>query len=142
MTVEELTEFQYRLVVSKDSPLAEKYTVDPTELSEYIEITHADSSIPSLPFSDTKKNEHNRQNDHRIYVFERASQFDLLSENPQTFMWVSPVPEKLLKGYGLVEIKCNEAQTLYKDVRIYKKEYRLSPLDKMFIAEVNKTKPN
>lgn len=142
LAVEDLTEFQYKLVVSKDSPLAEKDIVDPSELSEFIEITHADSSIPSLPFLDTKKSDYNKENTHQIYVFERASQFDLLSENNQTFMWVSPVPAKLLKGYGLVEKKCNENQTLYKDVLIYKKEYRLSPLDKMFIEEVNKTKPN
>ena len=27
-----------------------------------------------------------------VYVFERGSQFELLAQNPDAFMWVSPVP--------------------------------------------------
>ncbi len=141
LNVEDITEFHYRLVMHKDSPLANKETVKTSELSSYIEITHADSSIPSLPITDAKKNEVISENERRIFVFERASQLDLLSENKQTFVWVSPVPEKILKCYGLVEKKCDDNKTLYKDVLIYKKDYKLSKLDKLFIEELHKTKP-
>ncbi len=141
LIVEDITEYSYKLVVNKESPLANKETVMLSELSSFIEITHADSSIPSLPFANTKKNGLNASDDRRIFVFERASQFDLLSENNQTFMWVSPVPEKLLKCYGLVQKKCDESKTVYKDVLIYKKDYKLSKLDMLFIEELQKTKP-
>lgn len=141
LNVEDITEFSYKLVVSNDSPLADKETVKLSELSSYIEITHADSSVPSLPIVDTKKNELQNGDERRIFVFERASQFDLLSENNQTFMWVSPVPKKLLKCYGLVEKKCDESKTVYKDVLIYKKDYTMSKLDRLFVEEIHKTKP-
>ena len=76
----------------------------------------------------------------RIYIFERASQFDLLEKNPETFMWVSPVPDDLLKRYGLVQKSCADNKRRYKDVLIYKKEYCLSALDKKFITELCNTK--
>ncbi len=56
----------------------------------------------------------------RIFIFERASQFDLLTENPDTFMWVSPAPQKFLDRYNLVQRKCVENRRIYKDVMIYK----------------------
>ena len=141
LCVENITEFSYKLVVNKQSPLADKEKVDLSELSDYIEIIHADSSIPSLPISDAKKHEVNTEDNRRIYVFERASQFDLLSENDRTFMWVSPVPDRLLNCYGLVQKKCDDSKILYKDVLIYKKDYKLSKLDKLFIEALHKTKP-
>ena len=78
--------------------------------------------------------------DRRIFVFERASQFELLSENPETFMWVSPVPDTLLERYGLVQKKCMDNQKIYKDVLIYKKDYRLTELDNLFITELCKAR--
>ena len=77
----------------------------------------------------------------RIYVYERASQFDLISGNDMSFMWVSPVPQKNLDRYGLVEKKCDDVSIMYKDVLIYKNDYVLSDLDKAFIGELHKTKP-
>ena len=74
--------------------------------------------------------------DRRIFIYERASQFDLLSENPQTFMWVSPVPQKLLDRYGLVQRKCAENHKVYRDVLIYRNGYKLTMLDNAFITEL------
>ena len=72
--------------------------------------------------------------DRRIFIFERASQFDLLSENPETFMWVSPAPERILDKYGLVQRPCVDNKKVYKDVLIYKDGYKMSRLDREFIT--------
>ena len=69
-------------------------------------------------------------------MFERGSQFDLLEKLSNTFMWVSPVPDSILKKYGLVQRKCPISTKIYKDVLIYKKDYKFSALDKIFIDEV------
>lgn len=141
LITEDITEFRYRLVVNKTSPLAYKDTFSLSELSGYTEITHADSSVPSLPVSDMKKNELVADNERRIFVYERASQFDLLTENNKTYMWVSPVPQKTLDRYGLVQKKSDNSRILYKDVLVYKSDYKLTDLDKLFIEELKKTKP-
>lgn len=109
-------------------------------MKDYIEIAHADPYVPSLPLSQVRKEELPDNIGRRIFVFERASQFELLSENPETFMWVSPIPQKLLDRYDLVQIPCEENKKIYKDILIYKRDYKLTVLDKAFIDELCKSK--
>ncbi len=135
-----ITEFTYSIIMSKENPLAQKKTITFQDLTAYIEIAHADPYVPSMPLSKVVKEELPDNIDRRIFIFERASQFDLLSLNPKTFMWVSPVPNRLLERYNLVERKCPENKKVYKDILIYKNDYKLSALDRQFIAELTEAK--
>ena len=135
-----VTEFSYSLIMSAENPLAKKEEITFDDLTDYIEIAHADPFVPSMPLSKVIKEELPDNIDRRIYIFERASQFDLLSTNTQTFMWVSPVPESLLKRYNLVQKKCVENKKIYKDVLIRKKGYKLSEIDRRFIAQLSDSK--
>ncbi len=135
-----ITEFSYSLIMSKENPLATKENITFDDLKGYIEIAHADPYVPSMPISKVVKEELPDNIDRRIFIFERASQFDLLESNPETFMWVSPVPQNLLDKYGLVQRKCAQNEKVYKDVLIYRKGYSLSDLDRRFIKELNEAK--
>lgn len=140
LSAELVTEFTYSLIMSRENPLSVKEDVTFKDLTDYIEIAHADPYVPSVPLSRVVKEELPDNIDRRIFIFERASQFDLLSSNPETFMWISPAPEKLVNRYNLVQKKCKENKKVYKDVLIYKKDYKLTELDKKFINELNKAK--
>ena len=135
-----VTEFTYSLIMSADNPLAKKEVITFDDLTDYIEIAHADPYVPSMPLSKVVKEELPDNIDRRIFIFERASQFDLLSLNPETFMWVSPAPQSLLERYNLVLKKCAENKKVYKDVLIYKNGYKLSKLDRQFITELCESK--
>ena len=140
LVAETITEFSYVLAMSANNPLAQKERIRPSDLSEYIEIAHADPYVPSLPVIDVKKAEMSEFVDKRIYVFERASQYMLLERVPNTFMWISPIPDEMLDQHNLIEKECSFSNKKYKDVLIYRKDYKLSDLDKMFIANVLKAK--
>jgi len=131
---EMVSEFTYCLIMSTQSRLAQKQAPTFADLADQIEIAHADPYVPSLSLSRVVKEELPDNIERRIFVFERASQFELLSRNPETFMWVSPVPDTLLKRYDLTQRRCAENQKVYKDLLIYKKGYRLSELDRQFIT--------
>ena len=135
-----VTEFTYSLIMSADNPLAEKSEITFDDLADYIEIAHADPYVPSMPLSKVVKEELPDNIERRIFIFERASQFDLLSMNSETFMWVSPAPKSLLKRYNLVQRKCKDNKKVYKDVLIYKNGYKLSKLDRQFITELCESK--
>lgn len=137
---EVITTFSYVLLMSKNSKLAKKQDISFSDLHDYIEIAHADPFVPSLTAAKVKKDELPDDIKKRIFVFERASQFELLTQNPDTFMWVSPIPETLLNRYGLVQKKCSENTKIYKDVLIRKKGYKLTELDSLFITELCKSK--
>lgn len=136
LNYELVTEFCYVLLMNKDSRLGKKEEIHYPDLCDFIEIAHADPYVPSLALAEVKKEELPDNIDRRIFVFERASQFELLSENPDTFMWVSPVTDTLLERYGLVQKICADNQKVYKDVLIYKKDYKLTELDRLFITEL------
>ena len=140
LAYEMVAEFSYVLIMSRDNPLADKDDITFDDLPPYIEIAHADPYVPSLPLAKVVKEELPDNIDRRIFIFERASQFDLLSENPETFMWVSPASEQILNRYGLVQKKCVDNKRVYKDVLIYKEGYKLSTLDKQFITALCEAK--
>lgn len=135
-----VTEFSYVLLMSADSPLASKEVIALNDLNGYIEIAHADPYVPSMPTSKVVKEELSENISRRIFVFERGSQFELLDRNHSTFMWVSPAPEHLLGRYNLVQREGPDNKKIYRDLLIYKKGYKLSKLDKQFIAALYEAK--
>lgn len=135
-----LYEFGNKLLFSASHPLASKDEIRIDDLTPYTEIAHADPFVPSLPLGMVKKNELADNISKHIFVFERGSQMDLLSRNPETFMWGSPVPKRLLALYSLVQRSCSENCRKYRDILIYKKDYSLTDTDKAFIKELLKIK--
>lgn len=140
LSYELVTEFSYVLCMSRDCPLAAAENVTYDDLREYTEIAHADPYVPSLPYAEVKKEELPDNSRRRIFVFERASQFELLANNAETFMWVSPVPQELLDRYGLIQRSCEQNGRVYKDVMIHRRDYTLSELDELFVSELVKAK--
>lgn len=135
-----IVDFHCVLIMNSKSILANGKGIHLADLRPLIEITHVDPFIPAP--SEGEKPEEIGTNgvERRIFVLERGSQFELLSENPETFMWASPVPDKLLRRYGLAQRECLDNKKVYKDTLIYRKDYTLSELDRKFIAEVHNAK--
>ncbi|MDF2684869.1 MAG: Transcriptional regulator [Clostridia bacterium] len=140
LTAEIISEFTCLVLMSKKSPLADKENIELSELSNYIEIAHADAYVPSMPLTDAQKAELSEFVDKRIFVFERASQFELLGNIKSTFMWASPVPQHLLIQYDLIQKRCSQNKKKYRDVLIYRKDYHLTDIDFKFINKVKEFK--
>lgn len=138
LSSELVSEFSYELIMSKDHPLASKPSIEPQDLADYIEVTHADPYVPSMPLIDVKKAELSEFVDKRIFVFERGSQFEILSTVPNTFMWMAPISEETKERYGLVSCRFTGNKKIYKDVLIYRKGYKLTELDSIFIEQLHK----
>ena len=137
LEVRPIWQFEYHLVVSERSPLAKREKLTSADLADLIEISHGDPAVPSLSAS-TAMELRRRDNSRReIVVYERQSQFELLCEIPETYMWASPTPPSVFETYPLVEKRCEAPENSYKDVLIYRKGYRLSREDKLFIQKVN-----
>jgi len=135
-----VTEFRYMLVCSSTSPLATKEQLTAEDISSYVEIAHADPFVPSISMAEVRKQENPAPTDRSICVFERSIQFELLSANNNTFMWVSPLPGETLEKFGLTQRFADCNPKIYRDVLIYKKDYTLTELDRKFITEVAMSK--
>ena len=137
LTYETIWEFEYVLVMSKNHPLANKETITPEDLSEYTKITHGDIELPHV-----RRINHEAEMTPRnvIYVYERGSQFDLLTNVPTTYMWVSPIPQKLLDKLQLVQRICRAEDNLYKDVMIFREDYHITEHDRLFQNKIYESK--
>ena len=131
-----LWQFRYIAVMSKNNPLAKKPVLTCADFADCIEILHSDNAVPTLPTIEAKRMENIENSNKKIYVFERGSQMELLSNIPESFMWVSPIPQKILDRYGLIQRSVSNADYNYKDLIVYSRSYRLSELDKMYIEEL------
>lgn len=135
-----LFEFSYSLLISENSPLARQDSIKTTDLSNYIEISHGDPYVPTLPLINVKKAELSQYVDKRIYVFERASQLSLLETLPNSFMWASPIHKDILARNHLILKECNISKKRYKDVLVYRKGYHLTKLDRLFLEKLEEEK--
>lgn len=130
-------EFEYVLVMSSKHPLAGKEDITVSELKNYIQITHGDTDFHQERNANSKnKHEQNKT----IYVYERGSQFDLLTNVPTTYMWVSPIPKHILEKNNLVQKRCVVENNTYRDVVIFRKDYHLEDIDRLFQKKIYESK--
>ena len=131
-----VNEFKPLLLVSENSKLANLDSVSINDLVGLTEIAHGDPYVPSLPVSELAKSDKKIPNTKKIWIFERGSQFELLENNDDMFMWVSPVPKHILEKHHLKQLKCVDNDKEFKDLLIYKNSYILSDVDKEFITSL------
>jgi DNA-binding transcriptional LysR family regulator len=138
LLLEPVLEYSLRLLMSEHHPLAGKKEIMGEDLLPYIEIAHGDG--PFGRRENFEKKGKVPESTKHVYVFERGSQFDLLEEDPHTYMWVSPMPEELLTRYGLVERQCKKKTGTYQDALIYRKGYSFTDWDKGFLNQLETVK--
>ena len=134
-----INEFDYLLLTSADGELAEKDFQSPGELSDGVEILHGDSRLPNGEYIEFYRE--GREAYHptkKIYIFERGSQFDILREVKNSYMWVSPLPEKMLERYHLVQKEVGFLRHKMRDALIYKKGYVMNQKEKEFLEHLRR----
>lgn len=136
---EQIWEFGKLALMSQAHPLAWQGSINQADLDEYTEIVHGDVAVPNLPASDARLMDNSECKRRCIVIYERGSQFELLSRLPTTYMWVSPIPEDVLGCFDLVQKKCPVPDNSYKDVLICREGYRLNRNEILFLEKLRDT---
>ena len=129
-------QFEYHLIMSRESPLADREPVTAGDLEPLIEISHGDPAVPTLPVSVMLEMRRKEQSRREIVVYERQSQFELLCDLPETYMWASPTPGRVLEMFPLIQKRCPMPENRYTDALIYRKGYRLAGEELLFLEKV------
>ncbi len=138
LLLEPVFQYSLRLLMSAEHPLAGKKEITAEDLIPYIEIAHGDGTTGHREGFEKKGRP--LEPEKRVYVFERGSQFNLLLEDPHTYMWVSPMPEEILTRHHLVERQCRKRTGMFWDTLIYRKGYLFTAWDKAFLKELEAVK--
>ena len=125
-----IMEFDYRLLVNRDSPLARHEVRDLAELNRYTEVLHDDFQLPGEEGSSLRWQVNENR---RVHVYERCSQFSILQSLPTAYMWASPMPQRALEQYHLVLKKCPAQNQHMRDVLVYPDKGGLRPDEEKFI---------
>lgn len=136
---EEIWEFENLALMSEAHPLAWQGNITQADLDEYTEIVHGDVAVPILPTSDARTASNSEHKRRCIVIYERGSQFELLSRLPTTYMWVSPLPEDVLQCFDLAQKKCYVPDNSYKDVLICREGYQLNRNEMLFLEKLRDT---
>ncbi|MCM1579139.1 MAG: LysR family transcriptional regulator [Ruminococcus sp.] len=126
-----LLKFDFRALITADDPLAAGSEIAWEDLENYTEVLHGDYAVPYLSSSYTNKRVSGRRR--QIFVYERGSQFDILTEVPNTFMWVSPMPSEILERQHLKQLRCKRAAAKYSDCLIYPASHKFNPYELGFV---------
>ena len=135
LLTEPVFKYSAGILMSENHPLAKKENIEPEDLTPYIEITHGDGLQETGDYGKRM-----REASRRIYVFERGSQFSILCQAPDTYMWASPMPAELLSRHHLVERQCKKPVIVFQDTLVCRKGYSLTDWDKGFLKEVEAVK--
>lgn len=133
---EMIARFNMKVVFSAQSELAKLEKISAKHLSEFIECSYCDHFVPLHSEEESREVNKICETNRTIYLTGRASMFDLLSENHETFARTSPITDGMLARYNLVQRDYDVENNLFKDFLVYKKDYKLSQLDKDFITEL------
>ena len=142
LQTELLWEYDMQILMAKDHPLAGMKEVPYHMLSGFIEIVHGDTRESPVALSELSPGATMASPSKKISIYERGSQFDLLQTVPGSFMWVSPVPQRILDENGLVQRPCQMKANLCRDVAVYPRGHSLTRYEQQFLSEVRSTVRN
>lgn len=129
-----ILEFDYLLLTSAKNAISDKHIRSDDDLDGCIEILLGDQRLPSGDFVDLSDNDREERYQKKvIYVYERGSQYELLSTVPDSYMWVSPVPQQILDRYGLVQKRCGAYAKYIKDVMIFRENHVQKKCERDFL---------
>ncbi len=129
-----ILEFDYLLLTSKKSIIADKHIRCDEDVKDCIEIVYGDERLPSGDYVDLTDNDREERMQKKvIYIYARGSHFEILDSVPNTYMWVSPVPQHILDKYGLIQMRCGAYAKYMKDVLIFKENHVQKEHEKNFL---------
>ncbi len=134
-----LWEYDMRILMARDHPLAKMREIPYHMLSGFIEIVHGDTYESPIALSELSPGATMANPSKQICIFERESQFDLLQSVPGSFMWVSPVPKHILEEKQLVLRPCLTATNKCRDVAVYPRRHILTRYEQQFLEEIRNT---
>ncbi|NLF80661.1 MAG: LysR family transcriptional regulator [Clostridia bacterium] len=134
-----LLEFTYLALMHREHPLAGQPDLGPDQLKDYLELIYGDCA---LPFAAEEREAYGNQplGAKYIYLYERGSLFDLLSQNHRTYIWSPPLPAETLQRFDLVQRKCEAADHIYCDMLIKEKHNNITALEQRFLDELAATR--
>ena len=131
LTAEVISEFSPVVVAGLGSTLAGSDALSAADLDGFYEIGHPDA----LRVDATEGSTDARL---RLTVTDRATRYELLASDPTAYQISAPLPAAVAVRSGLIQRPLAGAES-YRDVLIYPKNHRLTPIEEAFRAALRES---
>lgn len=128
-----LFKFSPKLIFSNGNPLVLAKEITPELLAQQTEITigYKGNGLSPTEFGNAPSK--------LLQAQDRTNQYLLLQEIPNTYLWGSPAPKKVLEQHGLYQRDMASRTESFFDMVIYLQGRTLTKAEEDFIGEVQKT---
>lgn len=125
-------EFQCKITVAENSPLAGKKKITSQELCGYTEIVSGENLVLC------GENCPGQKAVNRLQIVDRSMQYMLLQNMPKAYICSSPIPREVQKQEKIVQIEFVGTNPPCRDLLIYNEDDQLTAADQMFLDEIQK----
>jgi len=137
IAVSPISEFNYGVLMSSRHPLASDTTHNPDLLADYVQVLNANAA-PIFRHGDEYYNA-DLSLRRRILLFTGGVPLELIENDPSTYMWTSPMPERILRDRQLVMRRFDLPDMRSKDVLIHAKAHILTDTELLFLRALKKS---
>jgi hypothetical protein len=123
-----LLEYRYGVAIHKSHPLARYDDIPYEELRQFPEICNSNNEPEIIRRASVNQSYDESRSFKKINVYDRGTQVSMLKTVKNSYMWVPPMSQKVLKYNDLVTRKCSYANNLNRDMIIYRKASENSTL--------------
>lgn len=135
LVCELVAEFRMGILVSRSSPLARRRKLGQEDLRPLMEIFLSDTRAAAPVGAENHREEPSNLSLRQLYLH-GGNPLEILSRNPQTYVWSAPLPKEQQERYGLVWLEASWRQELYRDVLVRQKDYLPTRLDGQFTDQL------
>jgi len=117
----------YLLAMSVNNPLAKQEHITSDMLVNQLAIIYGDYEIPMASYDVVTQSSEIVLSSKRIYVYDRATAMEMLSQCPDSYMWITGLHQNTLTKEKLVLRKCEDASVKNLGYSIQLTDSKLSP---------------
>jgi len=129
-----LWEYDEVIAVSRKSPLAKLGAITESDLRNMTEILFGDNIIHYGRSARSVKDAREHDNMHHILVYERVGMCSALVGDVNSYSRIAPPPKGYFNENEIAIIPLKSGDSKYRDVLFYRKDYKLTATDKLFVA--------
>ena len=133
---EVLWEYDELIATSANSTLARLNVVEESDLKNRTEILFGDNIMHYGRSARSIKNAKENDNLHHIMVYERVGLCNALLGDENSYARITPPPAGCYNEDEIVIIPLKSDDSKYRDVLFYRKDYKMSETDKLFVEKI------
>lgn len=133
LVTETVHEFSPVAVAGLGSPLTARETVAASDLAGLTEVT-----CPDALRAESDWNAASERPALALSISDRAARYEFLAGEPMAYHLSDPLPPSVASRYGLIQRPLQNGER-YRDVLVYPKGYRLTPMDDAYVRALSGT---